>query len=152
MGSGMADDDPMDVPAMIEKLNAALSLQYRSVLEQMLVAGTLRGVQWQPFEPLLLSYANDELADARRIAQKIVAIGGRPTTETPSFTLPESSEEALTQLIEHECETTAAFHAAIEDTGQEPRSEAMEHRLEHLIMRKQEQVDTLRRALDLVEE
>ena len=148
----MADDDPMDVPAMLEKLNAALSLQYRSVIEQTLVAGTLRGVQWQPFESLLLGYADEELADARRIAQKIVAIGGRPTTDTPSFDLPETSEEALNQLIAHECETVAAFHAAIEDTGQEPRSEAMEHRLEHLIMRKQEQVDTLRRALDLVEE
>ena len=148
----MSDDDAMNVSAAIDKLNEALSLQYRSVLEMTLAAGTLRGVQWQPFESLLLSYAEDDLADARRIAQKIVAIGGRPTTKVRAFDLPESSEEALQQLIEHECETVAAFHAVIPDTGQEPRSEAMEHRLEHIIMRKQEQVDTLRRALDLVED
>ena len=32
------------------------------------------------------------------------------------------------------------------DTGNEGRSEALEHRLEHSIMRKQEQVDALIRA------
>jgi hypothetical protein len=44
----------------------------------------------------------------------------------------------------------AALHAVIPHTGQEPRSEALEHRMEHLIMRKQEQVDTLRRAVGAI--
>ena len=39
-----------------------------------------------------------------------------------------------------------ALQAAIEPTGREAASEAVEHRLEHLIMRKQEQVDYLLRA------
>ena len=47
--------------------------------------------------------------------------------------------------------TVAALHAIIPHTGQEPRSEAIEHRLEHQIMRKQEQLDTLRRALGLTD-
>ena len=37
----------------------------------------------------------------------------------------------------------SALDAVIPHTGQEPRSEAMEHRLEHLIMRKQQQLDYL---------
>lgn len=147
----MPDSDPMNVPAALDKLNRALSLQYRSAIEQTLVAGTLRGIPWQALEPLLWSYAALELEDARRMIQKVVAIGGRPTTETAAFDLPSSPEGALRQLIDHECETIAAFHAVIPDTGQEPRSEALEHRLEHLIMRKQEQVDTLRRTLDLTD-
>jgi hypothetical protein len=36
--------------------------------------------------------------------------------------------------------------AAIEPTGREGRSEALEHMLQHLIMRKQDQVDFLMRA------
>ena len=55
--------------------------------------------------------------------------------------------EVIRRLIVNEEEALAALHAVIPDTGQEPRSEALEHRIEHLIMRKQEQVDTLIRAL-----
>ena len=143
----MSDAEPMKVDAAIDKLNAALALQYRSAIEHAVIAGSLTGVQWQPLENLLWSYAESELDDARRMVQKVVAIGGTPTTEIAAFELAGSPEEALRRLIDHECETLSAFHAVIPDTGQEPRSEAMEHRLEHLIMRKQEQVDTLRRAL-----
>ena len=145
----MSDADPMQVDAAVAKLNKALTLQYRSAIEHTVIAGSLTGVQWQPLESLLWSSAESELDDARRIVQKVVAIGGAPTTEIAPFTLPSTSEEALQQLIDHECETLAAFHAVIPDTGQEPRSEAMEHRLEHLIMRKQEHVDTLRRTLGI---
>ena len=148
----MSDAEPMNVAAAIEKLNAALALQYRSAVEHTVVAGTLTGVSWQPLEPVLWTAAQDDLADARRIVQKIVAIGGTPTTDVASFELRSSPEDGLRQLIEHECETLAAFHAVIPDTGQEPRSEAMEHRLEHLIMRKQEHVDTLRRTLGITDE
>ena len=42
----------------------------------------------------------------------------------------------------------AAAHRVIPVTGQEPWSEALEHLLEHLIMRKQWQVDYLGRVLD----
>lgn len=143
----MPDAEPMNVPAAIEKLNAALALQFRSAIEHTVVAGSLTGVQWQPLETLLWAWAESELDDARRMVQKVVAIGGTPTTEVAPFELRSSPEEALRQLVDHECETLAAFHAVIPDTGQEPRSEALEHRLEHLIMRKQEQVDTLRRTL-----
>ena len=145
----MSDAEPMKVGAALEKLNAALSLQFRAALEHPVVAGTLTGVQWQPLETLLWSWAEAELDDARRIIQKIVAIGGTPTTDVAPFTLQASPEDGLRQLVDHETEALAAFHAVIPETGQEPRSEAMEHRLEHLIMRKQEQVDTLQRTLGL---
>jgi bacterioferritin (cytochrome b1) len=149
----MSDADPMQVDAAVAKLNAALALQYRSAVEHTVIAGSLTGIQWQPLESLLWTYAESELDDARRMVQKVVAIGGTPTTEVAPFTLPtDDPEAALRQLIDHECETLAAFHAVIPDTGQEPRSEAMEHRLEHLIMRKQEQVDTLRRTLGVTPE
>jgi hypothetical protein len=148
----MSDADPMQVDAAVAKLNAALALQHRSAIEHTVIAGSLTGVQWQPLESLLWTYAESELDDARRMVQKVVAIGGTPTTDVAPFDLPSDPEAALRQLIDHECETLAAFHAVIPDTGQEPRSEALEHRLEHLIMRKQEQVDTLRRTLGVTPE
>jgi hypothetical protein len=54
--------------------------------------------------------------------------------------------EALDRLIDAENEALEALQAAIAPTGREAASEAVEHRLEHMIMRKQEQVDYLLRA------
>ena len=54
--------------------------------------------------------------------------------------------DAVGWLIETEEEAIDALQAAIEPTGREGRSEALEHTLEHLIMRKQNQVDFLLRA------
>jgi len=57
------------------------------------------------------------------------------------------SRRALATLIDQEEECIAALHAVIPPSRQEPRSEALEHLMEHLIMRKQQQVDALRSAL-----
>jgi hypothetical protein len=46
-----------------------------------------------------------------------------------------------------EDEVVATMHRVIPPSGQEPRSEALEHLMEHMIMRKQNQIDWLRRAL-----
>lgn len=146
----MPDADPMNVEGALDKLDAALRLQYRSALESTLVAGSLVGLPWQPLEPLLWSFAQAELDDLRRLVQKVVALGGRPATEPAPFRAAPDTEQALATLVDHECETLAALHSVLPDTGQEPRSEALEHRLEHVIMRKQEQVDTLRRLLGRV--
>lgn len=54
--------------------------------------------------------------------------------------------KAVEWPISSEEETIEALQAAIEPTGREGRSEALEHALEHLIMRKQNQVDFLVRA------
>ena len=148
----MPDTDPMNVEGALEKLNAALRLQYRSSLELSLVAGSLVGLEWQPLEPLLWSYAQAELDDLRRLVQKIVALGGVPATDPAPFHTAPDTEKALVTLVDHECETLVALHRVLPDTGQEPRSEALEHRIEHLVMRKQEQVDTLRRALGRIED
>ena len=56
--------------------------------------------------------------------------------------MEERLASAVDALIDAEDETIAALHKVIPHSGQEPRSEA----LEHLIMRKQNQVDWLRRA------
>ncbi len=53
------------------------------------------------------------------------------------------ADDALGTLLGHEVETVAGLHAVIAHSGQEPRSEALEHLLEHIIMRKQQQIDFL---------
>ena len=138
--------DPMDVPAVLEHLNAALKLQYRSVLQFGLAAGGGTGTLSFAVGGQLHAYGEAEYADLRLLVSKIVALGGEPTTDASPPTHEPDTESALSMLIRTEEEAIEALHAVIPHSGQEPRSEALEHLLEHMIMRKQNQVDFLIRA------
>jgi hypothetical protein len=111
-----------------------------------LASGSLFGFEYQALGDRLWEYGQAELADVRLLVEKIVALEGEPTTKVapPSWT-PDAGD-AINWLIETETEAIEALHAGIEPTGREGRSEALEHLLEHLIMRKQGQVDFLLRA------
>ena len=136
----------MDVEGAVEKMNAALRLQYRSALSYTLVAGSLTGISFQPLALELGRFAREELDDARHLVEKIAALGEQPTTDVAPLTHDDDPQATVKRLIDEETETIEALQAVIPHTGQEGRSEALEHRLEHMIMRKQEQVDALLRA------
>jgi hypothetical protein len=144
----MSDSDAMKVDLVLEGLAKALALQHRSVIEHTVAAAILTGESWFAVSQQLRAFAVDELEDARHLSEKITALGGTQSAEVAPIEMPSEPAKAVVSLAEHESETLGALHAVIEDTGQEPRSEALEHRLEHIIMRKQEQVDTLHRVLD----
>jgi bacterioferritin (cytochrome b1) len=137
----------MDVDEVVRLLNEALALQHRSVLQFTQAAGSMFGIEVQGLADQLWAFAREELDDARRLVEKITALGGDPSTEISPLRWTADPRKALEQIADHEDETVAALHAVIPPSGQEPRSEALEHLMEHLIMRKQNQVDFLRRAL-----
>lgn len=140
------EDEKLDVEQAISKLNNALRLQNRSVIEYTLISASLTGFQYQGLADRMIGYAREEIDDARRLAEKIVSFEGEPTTVVAKPRWSAKPEKAFEYLIEDETETIEALQASIEPTGREGRSEALEHRLEHMIMRKQEQVDFLDRA------
>jgi bacterioferritin (cytochrome b1) len=142
----MPPEEKMDVDAQVEALNRALRLQHRSVLQYSLVAGSVIGLEYQAHAEKMKEHALSELEDATRLVEKITALGGAPTTEVADVSFTADPAEAIDKLIDDEGETLEALQAAIEPTGREAASEAVEHRLEHMIMRKQEQVDYLLRA------
>jgi bacterioferritin len=142
----MPPDETMDVEEQVECLNRALRLQHRSVLLYSLTAGSVIGLEYQAHAAKMREHALSELEDATRLVEKITALGGEPTVEVAPMEFSEDPAEALDKLIECEDEALDALQAAIEPTGREAASEAVEHRLEHMIMRKQEQVDYLLRA------
>ena len=142
----MYDPEPKDVDKAVGALNEALALQYRSALAYSLLAGSLTGWQFQPLTVELGRFAREEIDDARHLIEKIATLGGEPTTEIAALTFDKDPEDAVERLIAEETKAIQALKDVIPHTGQEGRSEALEHRLEHIIMRKQEQVDALVRA------
>jgi bacterioferritin (cytochrome b1) len=142
----MAPEETMDVEGQIACLNKALRFQYRSVLMYSMTAGSVIGLEYQAHADKMREHAVSELEDATRLVEKIAALGGEPTTDIAPMEFTADPAEALSRLIRAEAETLESMQAAIEPTGREAASEAVEHRLEHMIMRKQEQVDYLLRS------
>jgi bacterioferritin (cytochrome b1) len=143
----MSDDDEiLDEELAVKLLNEALSLQLRSALQYSLSAASLVGFEAQALGGKLTQYGDEELSDARRLIEKIVSFGGTPTTEVAELRAESHLDPAIDWLIDCESAAVEALQAAIEPTGREGRSEALEHLLEHLIMRKQAQIDFLDRA------
>ena len=138
--------DPMDVDTVLEALNKALRLQQRSLLQLTLGAGSMFGLEFQAVGERLWLFARSELEDTKLLVEKISALDGEPSVEFTPAQWHAQPQAAIDALIEGEDEAIAALHAVIPYSGQEPRSEALEHLMEHVIMRKQNQVDWLRRA------
>jgi bacterioferritin (cytochrome b1) len=142
----MSEPAPMDTAAVIDALNHALTLQTRSMLQFTAASGSMFGLEVQGMTVHLWQFAEAELADTRLLVEKITALGGDPTTEVSPCGCSPDPSGTVDHLIATEDEAIAALHAVIPHSGQEPRSEALEHLMEHMIMRKQNQVDWLRRA------
>jgi bacterioferritin len=141
-----AEEEKLDVDAAVERLNEALTLQHRSVLQYTLSSGSLFGFEFQAFADRFWEFARAELDDARRLVEKITALGGEPSTQVAELHWSGDPGDAVEWLVQSESEAISKLQAAIEPTGREGRSEALEHMLEHVILRKQEQVDFLVRA------
>ena len=140
------EEETLDVEGAIERLNQALRLQYRSALGYTLAAGGMFGFEYQGFSSELAEFGRAEIDDTRRLVEKVTTLEGDPTTEIAPLDWSNQPEEVVKWLISSEEETIEALQAAIEPTGREGVSEALEHLLEHLILRKQNQVDFLIRA------
>jgi bacterioferritin (cytochrome b1) len=142
----MPDDEKMKVKKVIDLINRALPLQMRSVALYTWAAGSATGFEMQAVSQKLEAFGRLELDDARRLIEKVVALGGDPTPSVKSFNSVSLNKTGLKKMIDFESETTEALRKVIPETGQEARSEALEHLLEHIIMRKQEQIDFLERV------
>ena len=140
------EKDPLDVDAAIERLNDALKLQFRSALALARAAGSITGFAYHGLALQLWEFASAELTDTRRLVEKIVALGGTPTTDVAAIEHRDSPEATVDWILETEAEALEALQDVIPTTGHTAESEALEHLMEHVILRKQSQVDTLLRA------
>jgi bacterioferritin (cytochrome b1) len=142
----VSEPEPMDTEKVLEQLNVALELQLRSLLQFTEASGSMFGLEVQGMSSRLWEFAQHEHEDTRLLVEKITALGGDPTTKIGELSWTPDPAKTLDRLIETEDEVTEALHAVIPHSGQEAASEALEHLMEHVIMRKQNQIDWLRRA------
>ncbi len=142
-------NEVMNVENVCTGLTKALDLKYTSVLAYSVAASGVASLEHRGLAKDLWAFAQDELNDVQVLVEKLTALGGRPSEGKARSLWDDDNDKWLRRIIEHEVETIEALHAVIPDTGQEGRSEALEHVLEHAIMRKQRQVDLLSRSLGI---
>jgi hypothetical protein len=141
--------DPMDVEKVHETLGEAIDKQTESLLSMAVLAGSMRGVGGAAVKDQMRKFVLAELEDTYRLIEKLSALGGRVRLSATSIETSSDPAVALEELLEHETAAVKALHAVIPHSGQEPRSEALEHLLEHTIMRKQQQIDFLWHASEM---
>ena len=136
-------DDVMDVETVQKQLAIAASQQLGSLVSLTVLAGNLQGPLSIGLKERLQAFAVAEVADAQLLVEKLTALGGQlAPMEAPPLPSTDAAT-ALREFVEREEQVMAALHAVIPSTGQEPRSEALEHLIEHVLMRKQQQLDYL---------
>ena len=140
-------EERLDENLAVKKLNVALEQQYRSALQYSVVAASLLGMEAQALADKLKGFSDEELSGARQVIEKIISFEGAPTMKVAKLEFHADAMESIAWLIECEQGVVESLQEAIEPTGREGRSEALEHLLEHLIMRKQHQIDFLKRAV-----
>lgn len=99
----------MDRDALIRKLNEDLAGELGAIIQYTTYAAKATG----PFRPQLAEFFLAEVADeqghAQYLANKIVALGGEPTTQARAVTPAATNREMLQAILEAERRATADY-------------------------------------------
>jgi len=106
---------------LIDGLNEDLAHEYNAVISYLLFAKMAHGHARLELGPFFEAEIADELRHAQFLAQKIIALGGTPTTAPAPVTLPKDNRGLLEAALAAETETIARYTQRIreaEDAGE----------------------------------
>ena len=99
----------MDRETLIQGLNEDLAHEYEAVITYTTFAARVKG----PFRPALRAFfleeAKEELGHAQFLADKIVALGGVPTTRPAAVPEAETPRAMLEAVLKAESETLSRY-------------------------------------------
>lgn len=103
----MAQDGAKQV--LIDGLNEDLSHEYQAIISYLLFSRMVNG----PLRPELSSFLEgeivDELRHAKLLSQKVVALGGEPTTKPAEVVLSQDNREMLELSLQAEKDTIERY-------------------------------------------
>lgn len=94
---------------LIEGLNEDLSFEYQAVITYRTYASAVRGPYRQDLRQFFEAEITDELNHARLLCDKIVALGGVPTTTAAPVKYTEDPQEMLQNALADERETIERY-------------------------------------------
>lgn len=118
---------------LLEGLNRDLAAEYQAVITYRSFASLATGPWRQELRQFFEDEIPDELSHAEFLADKIVALGGTPTTEALPVTLTRSNREMLEIAHKAESETIDRYEERVKQAD-ELGLTALKVRLEDLIV------------------
>ncbi len=106
---------------LIAGLNDDLAHEYAAVITYRTYASAVQGPYRQELRQFFAAEVTDELGHAQLLADKIVALGGAPTTEAAPVKYTEDPREMLQNALDDEIATLARYidrRRAAEEAGE----------------------------------
>jgi len=135
-----------NIKKLIDGLNVDLAAEYQAVVMYQTYASLVTGPYRQELRAFFESEVPDELGHAAFLADKIVALGGDPTTDVPKVPSAKTNKEMLENALRAEVETIDRYKTRI-DQAEEAGEISVKVRLEDLIVDESQHRDDIRRML-----
>jgi bacterioferritin len=135
-----------DVKELIDGMNEDLAAEYQAVIMYRTYASLVTGPYRREIRSFFESEIPDELGHAAFLADKIVALGGTPVTQSGPVPIPRSNREMLEVALKAEVDTIERYTKRIEQA--EALGElSVKLQLENLVVDESSHRDDLRRML-----
>jgi bacterioferritin len=135
-----------DVKELIEGMNEDLAAEYQAVVMYRTYAALVTGPWRQELRGFFESEIPDELGHAGFLADKIVALGGIPTTDVKPVPIPRTNREMLENALQAEVDTIERYTIRIRQ-AEECGEISIKVQLENLIVDESQHRDDIRRML-----
>ncbi|MBB4635853.1 ferritin-like domain-containing protein [Longimicrobium terrae] len=135
-----------DVKELIDGMNEDLAAEYQAVIMYRTYASLVTGPYRREIRSFFESEIPDELGHAAFLADKIVALGGTPVTQSGPVPIPRTNREMLEVALQAEVDTIERYTKRIEQA--EALGElSVKLQLENLVVDESSHRDDLRRML-----
>ena len=131
---------------LIDGLNVDLAAEYEAVIMYRTYASLVSGPLRQELRNFFESEIPDELGHAAFLADKIVALGGTPTTSPGPIPTAANNREMLENALKAEIATIERYMKRVEQAERAGET-AVKVQLEDLIVDESQHRDDLRRML-----
>lgn len=105
----METETKVDKQTLIDGLNEDLANEYQAVIMYNTYSAMASGIHRPILTGVFQGEIGEELAHARFLADKITALGGRPTTEPAPVELFTDARQMLEQVLKAESETIKRY-------------------------------------------
>lgn len=132
------------VTNLMKELNDALALQWSIIIQYLQHAASLSRPDSLSIAELLRTNAQEEVQNASKLGEKIVAMGGLPTDRVEPIRIADTWREMIDQDVEGQQLAIQDYRDLIDDYGDVA---GVRELLEEIITSKQRQVERLNRLL-----
>lgn len=105
----------MDKQRLIDALNEDLSNEYSAIIQYITYAAKVKGPHREDLRAFFQREIPDEQGHAQFLSDKIVALGGNPTTEAAVVPQADSDVDMLRAVLEAEKRAVAGYVQRIDD-------------------------------------